>query len=153
MPTLSSLLFNSNNNTLTPSNKQMTAADQPQHLSINCCSCACHSHNEPNENSNSPTTMIFTPTKWFPRIRRRSSSSSSTTTTCSSLFSSIQQQLHHDEGFSSQTSSHNSSRRQSVEYMNEIEDKKQIKEFEELYKLAVDEVIVLIIRPFFIQYN
>lgn len=94
MPTLSSL-FNNNNT-------------HKDHSS--CCSCNCHDQDN--------STIIFTPTRWFPRIRRRSSSSSSCTTVS-----------YEDQ----------SSRRVSSEYIVDIEDK-QILEFERLYSLAVDEV-------------
>lgn len=67
-----------------------------------CCTCNCH------EDS---ASMIFTPTRWFPRIKRRSSSSSSVS-------------------YDSRTSS---------EYVSETEER-QIVEFEKLYSLAVDEV-------------
>lgn len=116
--------------------------DHHSHFPTSCCSCTCHNNNETTPTS--PTTTIFTPTKWFPRIRRRSSSASSITFSSISSSSSPSPfssslQPNFEEPYT--TSSHNSSRRQSLEYMNEIEDKKQIKEFEELYKLAVDEVV------------
>lgn len=111
MPSLTSRLFNHNQ-----SNKQQQEAS--------CCSCGCHHHQHSNNNiSEETSTIILSPTRWFPRIRRRSSSTSS----CTSFF---------DEN---STSSANSSRRASAEYIHEIEDK-QIDEFEDLYRLAVDEV-------------
>ncbi|KAL9546883.1 hypothetical protein MBANPS3_006446 [Mucor bainieri] len=111
MPSLTSRLFNHNQ-----TNKQQQEAS--------CCSCGCHHHHHSSNNiSEETSTIILSPTRWFPRIRRRSSSTSS----CTSFF---------DEN---STSSANSSRRASAEYIHEIEDK-QIDEFEDLYRLAVDEM-------------
>ncbi|GAA5810019.1 hypothetical protein MFLAVUS_003434 [Mucor flavus] len=87
MPTLSSLLFN----------------QKQEHSS----SCHCHCHHE--------DSILFTPTRWFPRIRRRSSSSSSV--------SSIED--------------HPNKHHISTEY---ILQQKHIEEFENLYSLAVDEM-------------
>ncbi|CEP11322.1 hypothetical protein [Parasitella parasitica] len=116
MPSLS-FLFNHNHN-----NKQQ---QQQQQAELSCCTCGCHYQQQYTSNniSEEPSTIILSPTRWFPRIRRRSSSASS----CTSFF---------DEN---STSSANSSRRPSAEYIHEIEDK-QIDEFEELYRLAVDEM-------------
>ncbi|KAG2204648.1 hypothetical protein INT47_011943, partial [Mucor saturninus] len=70
-----------------------------------CCTCNCHEDT---------STIIFTPTRWFPRIKRRSSSSSTCTTV----------------SYESRVSS---------EYSLDAEEK-QILEFEQLYSLAVDEM-------------
>jgi hypothetical protein len=63
MPSLSSLLFNKNQ----------------EH---SCCSCGCHLNEQ-------ETSTILSPTRWFPRIRRRSSSSSSTASSNASLTMSL----------------------------------------------------------------
>lgn len=86
-----------------------------------CCACGCHEQQAYNNSNTRP--------KWFPRIRRRSSSASSST---NSLY----------DYQSASSSSSSSSRRPSTEYMIEIEEK-QMDEFENLYKLALDEVYLL----------
>lgn len=93
MPTLLSL-FNNNNT----------------HNKEHGCACNCHEDN---------STIIFTPTRWFPRIKRRSSSSSSTCTAVSY------------EDHSSRVSS---------DYTAVDMEENHILEFEKLYSLAVDEV-------------
>ncbi|KAI8059083.1 uncharacterized protein B0P05DRAFT_517208 [Gilbertella persicaria] len=80
-----------------------------------CCNCGCHFEQE----NNTSNSIIKSPTRWFPRIRRRSSSSSSL-----SFYDSLSA----------------NSPRESNEYHINVEEEKQIEEFGEMYKFAVDEM-------------
>ncbi|OBZ88765.1 hypothetical protein A0J61_03183 [Choanephora cucurbitarum] len=93
------------------------------------CTCACHFESSSSSSSTS-SSIIKSPTRWFPRIRRRSSSSF--------FFS----------DFSS-----NSSRRDSNDDNGDIDNDKQLDDFEALYKLALDEMDYAIEFQGSIYYN
>ncbi|KAI8970138.1 hypothetical protein BDF20DRAFT_838526 [Mycotypha africana] len=106
-----------------------------------CCTCGCHTPAPINtaiaqEQSQNSSNIILSPTRWFPRIRRRSSSSSSSASSVESLtsyFSSNTYGNKDEETLSNVT-------RLSAELDAVDHEIKQLNEFQDMYKLAVDEI-------------